>query len=180
MPWLVGLVCVGPFAFAVALYYGPWSHEWLPRLPGTRELLTVPVALPPAWIDGRADAAVGEYPWSLIYARISACEQQCAQHLGRLLQVYLALGRDQERVRRLYLHAGAAQMFPDDPQLSLRRLDDEVASALLRALGAERLAQGRVYIADPQGNVVVSYPAEVEQKELLRDLKRLLSVSGTG
>jgi hypothetical protein len=51
---------------------------------------------------------------------------------------------------------------------------------LLQALGAERLAQGRVYIADPQGNVVVSYPAEVEQKELLRDLKRLLSVSGTG
>jgi hypothetical protein len=59
-------------------------------------------------------------------------------------------------------------------------LDAEVASALLRALGAARLAQGRVYIADPQGNVVVSYPAEVEQKELLRDLKRLLSVSGTG
>ena len=47
------------------------------------------------------------------------------------------------------------------------------------ALGAQRLEVGRVYVADPRGYLIVSYPAEVEQKELLRDLKRLLSASGS-
>jgi len=49
----------------------------------------------------------------------------------------------------------------------------------VRALGADRLDGGRIYVADPRGLIVVSYPADVEQKELLRDLKRLLSASGS-
>jgi len=39
------------------------------------------------------------------------------------------------------------------------------------------MAEGRIYIADPQGSVILGYPADVEQKELLRDLKRLLAGS---
>jgi len=39
------------------------------------------------------------------------------------------------------------------------------------------LRAGRVYLADPRGNLVASYPPDVEQKELLRDLKRLLAGS---
>jgi hypothetical protein len=61
----------------------------------------------------------------------------------------------------------------------LRRFDDAQAEGIARALSADRLQLGRVLIADPSGNLVASYPAQVEQKELLRDLKRLLSVSGT-
>jgi hypothetical protein len=30
-------------------------------------------------------------------------------------------------------------------------------------------------VADPEGSVILAYPADVEQKELLRDLKRLLA-----
>jgi hypothetical protein len=32
-------------------------------------------------------------------------------------------------------------------------------------------------VADPRGELIVSYPPDVEQKGLLRDLKRLLSGS---
>jgi len=32
-----------------------------------------------------------------------------------------------------------------------------------------------VLVANPRGLVIVSYPPDVEQKELLRDLKRLLT-----
>ena len=38
-PWLVALVCFGPFAAALFIYYGPLGPEWLPQLPGSRELL---------------------------------------------------------------------------------------------------------------------------------------------
>ncbi len=39
------------------------------------------------------------------------------------------------------------------------------------------MVDGRVYVADPRGFVILSYPPDVEQKELLRDLKRLLAGS---
>lgn len=172
-PWLVALVCFGPFVAAIFIYYG-LGPNWLPQLPGSRELLREPVPLPEGWRTASVDAAA--HPWQLIYARMTACEQQCAQHLGRLLQVQLALGRDRDRVRRVVWHTGSLPQL-DDPQLASRALDDAAGRGMVAALGAERIGDGRVYVADPRGLVFLSYPAEVEQKELLRDLKRLLAGS---
>jgi len=108
---------------------------------------------------------------------MAACEQQCAQHVDRLRQVQLALNRDQDRVQRVML-ATTPMPQPFDPSLVYRALDDAVGLGVAATLGAESLAGGRVFVADPQGSVILSYPADVEQKELLRDLKRLLSASG--
>ena len=172
--WLVALVCFGPFVFATLLYYGPWGVAWLPKLAGSRVMLTAPVPLPRDWLgDGPP------YRWALVYARMAACEQQCAQHVDRLRQVQLALNRDQDRVQRLLL-ATAPMPQPLESRLVYRALDDAVGQGVAAALGAESLAGGRVFVADPQGSVILSYPADVEQKELLRDLKRLLSASGKG
>jgi hypothetical protein len=170
-PWLVALVCLGPFAAALFIYYGPFGLGWLPQLPGSRELLREPVSVPPSW-RGSTEAP---HPWQLIYARMTACEQSCAQHLGRLLQVQLALGRDSGRVRRVLWHVGSLPV--EDPELTAFSLDDALGRGLVDALGGERMVQGRVYVADPRGELVLSYPPDVEQKELLRDLERLLAGS---
>jgi hypothetical protein len=178
-PWLVALVCLGPFVGALFIYYGPLGLSWLPQLPGSRELLRDPVPLPEPWrgAQGAADeAAEAPHPWQLIYARMNPCEQQCTQHLGRLLQVQLALGRDSSRVQRVVWHVGSLPQL-EDRELLAFALDNAVGSRLIAALGAERLGDGRVYVADPRGLVVLSYPPDVEQKELLRDLKRLLAGS---
>ena len=169
-PWLVALVCFGPFLAALFIYYSPLGRTWLPQLPGSRELVAPPAPLPASWRSG--DAA----PWQLIYARMSPCAQQCVQHLGRLLQVQLALGRDQDRLQRVIWHVGS---LPDlqDPQLATYALDGEAGQQALEALGADRMIEGRIYVADPRGEVILSYPPDVEQKELLRDLERLLSGS---
>jgi hypothetical protein len=169
-PWLVALVCFGPFLAALLLFYSPFGSSWLPQLPGSRELITPSVPLPAAWRNG------GAAPWQLIYARMSPCEQQCAQHLGRLLQVQLALGRDQDRVQRVVWHVGGLPAL-EDPELAAHALDDETARSIVTALGADRMSEGRVYVADPRGEVILSYPPDVEQKELLRDLERLLTGS---
>lgn len=175
--WLVALVFFGPFAVALFIYYG-LGPDWLPQLPGTRELLATPLPLPQGWTadgDG-APSAEAPRPWQLIYARMTPCEQQCAHHLGRLLQVQLALGRDRDRVRRAVWHVGALPQL-DDPALAAHPLDDAAGRGMVAALGAERIGDGRVYVADPRGDVILSYPPDVEQKELLRDLKRLLAGS---
>lgn len=179
VPWLVGAVCVGPFALALLLFYGPWDLEWLPRLPGSRELLDPPVATPPGWL---ADSAGGPRRWSLVYARTTACEADCIEDLARLRQVQLALGRDMDRLQRVYLHTGLAppprdEVGPASPLLT-RRLDEAPGASVALALDAREVRTGRVYVADPRGAFVASYPPDVEQKELLRDLKRLLAGGG--
>jgi hypothetical protein len=172
-PWFVALACLGPFAAALLIYYGPWGVEWLPVVSGSRELLRPPVPLPAAWRSRE-----GEAPWQLIYATMRPCEQRCAQHLGRLLQVQLALGRDQDRVGRVVWHVGEPPAL-EDAALTKLALDDAAGGAIVEALGAERIADGRVFVADPRSDVILSYPPDVEQKELLRDLKRLLAGSGS-
>jgi len=169
-PWLVALVCFGPFVAALFIYFGPFGLSWLPQLPGSRELLQDPVALPAEW------RPAGEAKWQLIYARMSPCEQQCAQYLARLLQVQLALGREQDRVQRAVWHAGGLPKL-DDSGLAAHALDDDVGRRVAEALGTERMNGGRVLVASPRGEVILSYPPDVEQKELLRDLERLLTGS---
>jgi hypothetical protein len=98
------------------------------------------------------------------------------QHLGRLLQVQLALRRDQARVQRVVWHVGTPPQV-DDRQLAVHSLEDAAGRAMVDALGPERFENGRVFVADPRGDIILSYPPDVEQKELLRDLKRLLAGS---
>ena len=176
VPWLVALAVFGPFGLATLVYYSPWTRDWLPQLPGERELLRAPVTLPAEWLPVEPGAS----RWLLIYARMAACERQCAEVLGRLSRVQQALGKDQERVQRVLWHSGEAPPLPTDPELRLQRLDEGSGLRIAAALGPERIGSGRVYVADPRGSVILSYPAGVEQKELLRDLKRLLAGSGTG
>ena len=81
---------------------------------------------------------------------MTPCEQQCAQHLGRLLQVQLALGRDRDRVRRVVWHVGDLPQLGDS-ELAAYALDDAAGRGMVAALGAERIGDGRVYVADPRG-----------------------------
>jgi cytochrome oxidase Cu insertion factor (SCO1/SenC/PrrC family) len=114
----------------------------------------------------------------LIYARISPCEAQCAAELDRLQQVHAALGRDQDRVQRVFLTG--------DPRESSRRQSGLVAgrleprSSLSMLLGPERIAAGRVFVVDPLGNLVSSYPPDADRRRILEDLERLLDVSKVG
>jgi len=177
IPWLVALAVFGPFGVAMLLYYTPWGRDWLPQLPGQRELLASPVALPAEW---RHDDAGRGPRWLLIYARMSPCEQTCVAALDRLSRVRQALGRDQERVEGALWYAGNGASPPQDPELAVERLDERPGDAIAAALGQDKIGSGRVYLADPRGSVILSYPPDIEQKELLRDLKRLLTGSGTG
>ncbi len=161
---------------ALFIYYGPLGLTWLPQLPGSRELLRDPIPMPPEWRSAASAEDEAAHAWQLIYARMAPCEQQCALQLERLLQVQLALSRDQDRIQRAVWHVGSLPQL-DVPGLVAHDLEGAAGRTVVEALGAERLQNGRVYVADPRGNVILSYPPDVEQKELLRDLKRLLAGS---
>lgn len=177
--WLVALVCFGPFLVALVAYYGPWGHAWLPQLAGSRELLDAGTTVAALVEEDTAQPR----RWALIYARAGTCAADCAADLDRIRQVHWALGPEHDRVRRVFLH-GAGALPPDGQgELAVAPLALEALAAdpaLGRAFAVERVAAGRVYIADPRGNLVTSYAPDVDQKELLRDLERLLDASAIG
>jgi hypothetical protein len=178
--WLVAAVCIGPMALAWLLYFGPFDIAGLPSLAGSRELgqagLTLPEALRP-----EPRAADAPAPWALIYVQTADCDSDCRTAVERLAAVRLALGDDLRRVQRMLVYRGERPDFADDATLAIARIDaGRDAEWLATVASDERLRTGRVLIVDPLGNLVVSYPPDVPQKELLRDLKRLLSISQIG
>jgi hypothetical protein len=180
---MLAVVFLGPILAALFLYYGPLEPRWLSASGAHRELIDPPMALPD---DALRMLQVGQAPpgspyrWGLIYARIAPCEEQCVQHLTRLREVHLALGRDSRRLRRAYFYAGPAPQVDADQDLLLVPFDRPPGARVLKLLGEERIRGGRVYIVDPLGNIVASYPAGADQRALLEDLKRLLELSRIG
>ena len=181
----IAALFVGPLVVAIVLYAGRDSFGGFAELPNPdRELIENPPSLPLVALerpDGSlTDAAWSRSRWSMIYARIGACDEPCADALRRLDAVHLALGADRDRVQTVFLAPEGSAGVPAAAGFLIGRLDVRAAAGLVGVLGPERLEQGRYFVVDPLGNLILSYPADADQSRLLEDLERLLEVSRVG
>ena len=181
---LVAIASFAPVVGAYLLYYyGDLSA--LPRVQNEDRLLVNPAVPlpPPPGADGAEGLPEWGPEWSLLYVRTSDCDETCREHLVRLAQVHAALGRDQDRIRRMYIGPDGDELRSSDSTFSARSIAGSSAEALLDTLAAAAAEPGdggRVYVVDPHGNLVLSYPPDTEQRGLLEDLERLLDVSRIG
>ena len=125
------------------------------------------------------------------------CDQACETSLYVTRQIHIAMGKEFNRLRRLYLSdVPAAQTVLDVAQLSDGHpTPDNFASYLLnehhgmqdlllssdnlQALFPELQADRRTwYLVDPEGWVMMSYNEQVSYKDVIADLKFLLKNSG--
>lgn len=141
-------------------------------------------------LEGK-DLAVSELKgkWILIIFGSAACDEICQRNLYETRQIRLATGDDIQRVQRLWV-------TDDLNSVNEREWLDSQHPDLLIASGGETktgfvnqfvlpevpdpLAAQRVYIVDPIGNLVISYPPEETPEHILKDLNRLLYVSFIG
>ena len=180
---VVGSIFLVPLAVAILLDY---SAGWHPAVSAHGLLIEPPRTLTAAGAalpDGRpAPAAVFEGKWSLVHPAI-ACDERTRALLDELMRIRHALGKDESRVRRVLLHAGACSGF----EFQSRDADLLVLAATAPG-GAEFLAQfppaadggAGIYVVDPHGNLMMSYPASGSARGLLKDLERLLRLSNIG
>ena len=176
----------GPPILVALAVFGPLELRWLPRAePPYGQRYDPPVALPATSLEtptrARLDPDWARERWSLIYARLSACDARCGEGLELLRQVELALPRDREFVQRVFLYGGDIGAVAAQPastrELIMGRIDGSAEEELRAALGEDHLVGGRIYISDPLGNLVFSYPLDAERQGILRDLERLLAIS---
>lgn len=182
---ILAVLFFGPPVLVAVAVLGPWELDWLPQAEtpyGQRYDPPIPLpATPLVTPDGdRTSPEWARARWSLIYARASACDDRCVQRLETLRQVTLGLSRDREFVQRVYLYGGDMGALGAEralrADLVIGRIDGQAAADLRSALGQDDLSDGHIYIADPRGNLVYSYPLDAEREGILRDLERLLAI----
>lgn len=126
--------------------------------------------------------------WLLLYINPGPCSQQCLDILYKIRQTHTALGKDSDRVIRVMLttqHLTPA-LLQQLNQTYHGTLPFTITQAqLTRFLGdspakAEALSYGRLYLVDPLGNTMLTYPLNTAFKPLHSDLKRLLQLSQIG
>lgn len=191
--------------FLAALFFVPLgiSFYWYYGLDSVRpaasvqkgELILPARPLPqlqlPLAHGGTTSADFLERTWTLVYLAEGPCDSECRDRLAELRQLRLALGRDRNRVGGVLLYSGEAPEFEwlasEHAGLIAASVDGaEARTGLLPRFGGEAdapealLRAGRVYIVDPNGNLMMRYDAGTALKDIHEDLKRLLRLSRIG
>ena len=180
---------VGPLGLSAWLYYHAGSWRPAGRL-NHGVLISPPRELPPltlAAVDGRPiDAALLHRRWSLLTITDDACGLRCRRALADSAAARSALAADALRVQRVLLaDRGCCERQLDaagQHDLVTAWLDGSERQRLgdsLVAAGAPA-EPGRIYLVDPHGNLVMSYPPGADRRGLLQDLERLLRLSQIG
>ena len=182
---LVASIFFVPLAAAAFLYfYSGWrppvgvQHGSLIDAP--RPVPEVAFSLP----DGGATTVdVLRGRWFLVHPVEGACDERCLATLADLRQLRLALDKDAPRVQRVLLHDGrcceadSPAMAPDLLVLGATGPGGDAFRALFPPATD---GDNGIYIVDPHGNLMMSYPATGAARGLLKDLERLLRLSSIG
>lgn len=191
---LLAFIFLAPVAFAFYLYYG--SGGWRPHKNVNRgELLSPARPLPELALptpEGTAtDPAFLRGKWTLIYVdrlEDGVCDTRCREALYQIRQVRLTFNEKSDRIQRVLLHSGSCCEQPffsaEHPGLIVANVDSAQGQQLLQqfslAPGESPLKQGRIYISDPLGNLMMSYAPSAKPNDFRDDLKRLLKLSHIG
>ena len=174
--WLILAVCAAPVIASFAAYY------LLPSRDGSNYGELLPTQAAPHLTGTRADGT----PWSLegerghwvlVVAAPAHCDERCAARLYATRQARTMQGRERDRIRRVWLATGDAAAgdarLAEHPDVVLVRAD---------ARSLERLPRGAdaIYLIDPLGNQVLSWPAAPDIRGVAGDLRKLLKASRIG
>jgi hypothetical protein len=173
---LIAAACLAPVVASYAVYY------FFPRSARVNYGTLLPTAPTPAiegTIDGGAPFRLADFRgrWVLLAGGAAGCDAACERTLYATRQAHTMQGKERDRVVRVWLDAGgaapSAELRSQHPGLLIARVP---ADALTLLPGG----QPGIWLIDPLGNLVLSYPADPDIKGLAKDLARVLRASQIG
>lgn len=178
--FLISLVFFGPLILAAWLYFS--GEGWRPEGRTNHGQLLEPLV---NIGDVLPDTAINEYSdgrWLLVYSNLGVCGEACEYSLLTLRQSRLMLGKQMDRVLRVFLHG---ESVPDTVLLAeqhagLITLTDSGLSELLERQRPAELAAGGYFLVDPLGNLVMYFRPDIDPGEMVEDIERLLKLSRIG
>lgn len=124
--------------------------------------------------------------WRLLIPGGATCDQACKENLYLTRQVHIRLGEKGLRVERLYLltepslsDSLSEHLEQEHARIKVVQLDEKamVASLANTNLSGDPIAEGRYFLMDQEGFVMMGYDLEQSGNDLLKDIKRMLRYS---
>ena len=135
------------------------------------------------------DAHVGGFgrKWTLLLFAGDDCAELCRSNLFYMRQLRTLLGRDTLRLQNVLI---SARPLSEEMQIYLKEfpnlkvVQDYRDPALYRQFELPEMgevgATPKLYLVDPDQNLMMHYPAENDQNRVLEDIKKLLKLSQIG
>lgn len=180
---LVWAVCAAPVVASYLTYYvikpqGRVNHGTLITPP---KPLPADADMPLVDLEGRtvkAGALKGQ--WLLVAVSGGACDQQCERQLYLQRQLRETLGKDKDRLDRVWL-------IPDQAPVRSGLLDGLRNAWALRvdaghlqrwlAPEAGQPMAAHLYLVDPRGDWMMRFPADADPSRVKKDLARLMKAN---
>jgi cytochrome oxidase Cu insertion factor (SCO1/SenC/PrrC family) len=117
--------------------------------------------------------------WAIVVSDSGDCPENCSRKLTLVRQVRLALGRNAPRVARVFVVDDVARPQPQALAPFEGTLVALTPTGIHLPTGAAN-DRAHIYLVDPNGNVMMRWPAAADGKRMLQDLQRLLKASQIG
>ncbi len=177
---LLAAIFLGPLALAAWMYFG--AQGMAPEGRTNSGTLLQPIVnladvVPESPLHGHNDEH-----WVLLYANPGACDEACEYALYALRQSRLMLGREMDRLVRVFLHGDTPPdtVWLADEHAGLITLRDGDLDAVLDVKTPAGLDAGGYYLIDPLGNLVMYFPPDIDPQAMVGDIKHLLELSRIG
>ena len=191
--YLLLAISLAPVLFALAAYYIPGlglrpdDSSAYGRLIEPQRPVPDNAALPLRRLDGQPfDLQSLRGRWVLVSADDSACPESCVRKLFILRNSHASQGKNVERLARIWFVTDQGQpteqilqayqgthMLQADPQ--------RLAAFLAPQAGEARDAlKNGMWIIDPNGNLMMSFPGDADPLKVRKDISKLLYNSRIG
>jgi cytochrome oxidase Cu insertion factor (SCO1/SenC/PrrC family) len=182
---LVLAVCAAPVIASYITYYviRPEARTNHGQLISPTRPMPASDALPLTDLQGQAvstSALKGQ--WLLLTVAGGDCDARCEKHLYWQRQVREVLGKEKDKVDRVWLINDAQPMRPAlAPGMKdatvLRVKPSDLAQWLSPAAG--HAVEDHWYLVDPRGDWMMRFPADAEPRKVQKDLERLLKAASS-
>ncbi len=183
---LVLLVCAAPVIASYLTYFvirpqGRTNYNEL-----IQPQRSIPADLPLANLDGKAvNPLTLKGQWLLVVVSGGACNSHCEKDLWLQRQLRETLGRESERLDKVWLINDDVPLRPQtqaavlaSPAVTVLRVPAKALSAWLEPAAGHAI-EDHMYIVDPMGDWMMRVPPQPEPSKLKRDIERLLRASAS-
>ena len=127
-----------------------------------------------------------ERKWMIIHFLDDRCNEECLEAFYFSRQINTAIGREKDRVKRFYVASSKTQekvkkLFQSETNLTaISAMNLNLLIQKMTEAGINPFIQPGFLLADPLGNIILSYQGDIDPKKILSDIKKLLRASKIG
>ncbi len=136
--------------------------------------------------DGKAFTREAlDHKWHLLMFTGANCDTTCSNTLINMRQINKAVGKHAYRLRHMVAHLQPASeafetILHDEFPATIRAYGSEDIARKAMTPTRHRIDTNHIFLIDPLGNIMMSFPPQLNPKLIIKDLNKLFKVSQIG